>query len=139
MFARRTRRPPAGQLRMVPDPGTLGMTEPNEKGRQYRHATLSAYTAGRCRCEHCRGAFAGYRAKRRAKGSALPSVPRATGSDDHIPRNWFRRSIWAPACQAADLGFKPRVHDLRHAMPPGYSPEAPTSRSSRSDSAMRRS
>jgi hypothetical protein len=32
-------------------------TEPNDAGRQYRHSTLSAYTAGKCRCEHCRGAY----------------------------------------------------------------------------------
>jgi integrase len=115
MFARRARRPSTGQLRVVPDQSTLGMTEPNENGRLYRHATLSAYTAGKCRCEHCRGAFAAYRAKRRASGSALPYAPRAAESDDHIPRNWFRRSVWTPACQAVGLGFKPRVHDLRHA------------------------
>lgn len=27
-----------------------GLTEPTDKGRQYVHGTLSAYTAGRCRC-----------------------------------------------------------------------------------------
>src|SRR6185312_4807967 len=35
----------------------IGLTEPNAQGRQYQHGTLSAYTAGRCRCAHCRGAF----------------------------------------------------------------------------------
>jgi integrase len=92
MFARRALRPSTGQLRVVPDRGALGMTEPNEKGRQYRHATLSAYTAGRCRCEHCRGAF-------------------------------------------AELTYSA---GLEHCSLP-VSPEAPTSRSSRSDSAMPRS
>jgi len=105
---------PARPLRAVPDPATLGLTRPNGKGRRYRHDTLSAYTAGRCRCEHCRGAFAVYRAKRRAEAGARPQ-PRAAGSDGHIPRNWIRRSVWLPACQAAKLGFSPRVHDLRHA------------------------
>ena len=115
LFARRARRPSAPQLRVVPHTASLGLTEPNEKGRRYRHATLSAYTAGRCRCEHCRAAFAAYRAKRRAEGSEGPRALRVAESDERIPRNWFRRSIWAPACEAADLGFKPRVHDLRHA------------------------
>jgi integrase len=32
-----------------------GMTEPNEKGRQYRHGTLTAYNAARCRCKQWRG------------------------------------------------------------------------------------
>jgi integrase len=115
LFARRAARPSAGPLRVLPDPATLGLTEPNEKGRQYRHATLSAYTAGRCRCEHCRSAFAAYRAKRRAQVGGQPPTLRVAETDDHISRNWFRRSVWGPACEAASLGFKPRVHDLRHA------------------------
>jgi len=115
LFAHQMRRPVSRTLRVVPDPNGLGLTEPNERGRRYRHGTLSAYTAGRCRCEDCRGAFAVYRAKRRAEAGARLRAPRATDPDNHIPRNWFRRSIWAPACEAADLGFKPRVHDLRHA------------------------
>ncbi len=115
LFARRATRPPARPQRMLSDPATLGLTEPNEKGRQYRHATLSAYTAGRCRCDHCRGAFTAYRAKRRAQASGQPQTPRVADADDHLSRNWFRRCVWRPACEAASLGFKPRVHDLRHA------------------------
>ena len=115
LFARRVAARPVSQIRVPPDPGTLGLTEPNDAGRQYRHGTLSAYTAGKCRCEHCRGAYAVYRAKRRARGKDDPRSVRAADYDEHISRNWFRRSIWAPACQAAALGFKPRVHDLRHA------------------------
>ena len=115
LFARKAWGHSTPQLRVAPDPAGLGLTGPNEKGRQYRHATLSAYTAGRCRCEHCRAAFAVYRAKRRAEGNDGPRAPRVIESDEHIPRNWFRRSIWTPACETADLGFQPRVHDLRHA------------------------
>ena len=115
LFARRRTPLPVRQLQVVPDPATLGLTEPNDAGRRYRHGTLSAYTAGRCRCNHCRGAFAAYRAKRRDQGRDQPRVPRVSESDEHISRNWFRRSIWAPACKAASLGFNPRVHDLRHA------------------------
>ncbi|MGB6455229.1 MAG: tyrosine-type recombinase/integrase [Streptosporangiaceae bacterium] len=100
---------------MVPDLATLGLTEPNDAGGRYRHGTLSAYTAGRCRCDHCKGGFAAYRAKRRAEGRDQPRAPRVDESDEHISRNWLRRSTWAPACKAASLGFSPRVHDLRHA------------------------
>jgi integrase len=46
----------------LPDPDTLGLTEPNEHGRQYRHGTISGYGAGRCRCQHCKDACATYRA-----------------------------------------------------------------------------
>jgi hypothetical protein len=42
---------------MLPNPDRLGRTEPNAAGRTYGHGTLSAYTAGRCRCECCRNAF----------------------------------------------------------------------------------
>jgi integrase len=100
---------------VLPDPDTLGLTVPNAQGRRYRHATLSAYTAGKCRCEHCRGAFALYRAKRRADGNDRPPSIRVYEPDEHISRNWFRVHVWRPACDAAALGFRPRVHDLRHA------------------------
>lgn len=115
LFARRVKIQPVAEVRALPEPGSLGLTEPNEAGRRYHHGTLSAYAAGRCRCEHCRGAYATYRARRRAQGAKRPPTLRNVEIDEHIPRNWFRRSVWEPACQAADLGFRPRVHDLRHA------------------------
>lgn len=80
---------PGPVLTMLPDPDLLGRTSPNAGGRTYRHGTLSAYTAGSCRCAHCRSAFAQYRARRRAVGrmirarheSATPMVTsRAAGS-----------------------------------------------------------
>lgn len=115
LFARRAVVPPVVPVRQIPDPRTIGLTKPNDTGRQYRHGTLSGYAAGRCRCEYCRAAYAAYRAKRRARGKDHPRNPRMSETDEHVSRNWFRRSIWAPACQAAGLGFRPRVHDLRHA------------------------
>jgi integrase len=111
LFARHVA-PPA-QLQVVVDPGTLGLTEPNEIGRQYRHGTLSAYTAGKCRCAHCRRAFADYRARRRVAAGAIPR-PRVLATDGHIGRNWFRRMVWRPSCEAAGLPDLPRFHDLRH-------------------------
>ena len=91
-----------------------GMTEPNEKDRRYRHGTLTAYNAAKCRCEYCRGAYADYRARRRAGGKDSPRTPRARDTDGHIPADWFRHQIWDPARKAAGLG-KVRIHDLRHA------------------------
>jgi integrase len=91
-----------------------GMTEPNEKGRQYRHGTLTAYNAAKCRCEHCRGAYADYRAIRRGRGKDDPRPPRARDTDGHIPDDWFRKQVWYPARRAAGLG-NVRIHDLRHA------------------------
>jgi hypothetical protein len=52
------------RLAVVPDPAAPGKTKPNDKGRSYDHGTLSAYSAGRCHCEHCRAAYALYRRER---------------------------------------------------------------------------
>ncbi len=91
-----------------------GMTEPNEKGRRYRHGTLTAYNTGKCRCEHCRGAYANYRAERRSEGKDHPRTPRSRDTDGHIPADWFRHQVWYPAREAAGLDGV-RIHDLRHA------------------------
>jgi integrase len=112
LFARRAAAP--APLRVVTEPGALGFTKPNDAGRQYRHGTLSAYNAGACRCPHCRRAFADYRAERRAAQGATPRPARLVDEDEHVGRNWFRRMIWRPACQAAGLTDLPRFHDLRH-------------------------
>ena len=112
LFARHPAAPIS--LRVAPEPDTLGLTEPNKAGRRYRHGTLSAYNAGWCRCTHCRRAFADYRAMRRADSGAANRRPRVVDEDEHIGRNWFRRSVWRPACGAAGLTAMPRFHDLRH-------------------------
>ncbi|WP_285705352.1 hypothetical protein [Microtetraspora sp. NBRC 16547] len=101
------------KLRLASDPVELRLTEPNEKGRSYRHGTLSAYTAGKCRCEYCRAAFAIYRAGRRSSGKDSPREPRLRSTDGHIPADWFRRQIWKPALKEADLGI-----DLSATRPP---------------------
>jgi integrase len=100
---------------VLADPDTLGLTEPNDKGRQYRHGTPSGYNAAGCRCRHCRDAMAAYRANRRAKGKDNPRPPRRVDTDGHLPKDWFRQRIWLPALKQANLGFAVRTHDLRHA------------------------
>jgi integrase len=103
------------KLRLVAEPGSLGRTEPNPEGRTYRHGTLTGYSLGRCRCDYCRGAYAQYRANRRASGKDDPRRPRSVDTDGHVPGQWFRSSVWRPAIKAADLEIKVRLHDLRHA------------------------
>ena len=93
---------------------SLGLTEPTAAGRRYAHGSMSAYTAGRCRCPHCRTAFAAYRAARRAAGHDSPRQPRVRDTDGHVPRDWFRHQVWRPACDRAGLDPRPRLHDLRH-------------------------
>jgi integrase len=93
----------------------LGLTDASPTGRQYRHGTLSAYTAGGCRCLHCRSAFANYRAARRANGHDAPRASRSTpDTDGHVPRGWWRNQIWNPTCADSGLQPRPRMHDLRH-------------------------
>jgi integrase len=99
----------------LPDPDTLGRTDPNGHGRSYRHGTLSGYGPGGCRCHHCRNAYATYRAHRRAAGKDHPRQPRRLTTDGHLPRAWFRRHIWNPALHTAGITFPVRFHDLRHA------------------------
>ncbi len=99
----------------LPDPETLGLTEPNEHGRRYRHGTPTAYGLGKCRCQRCRDAVASYRADRRQKGKDQPHRPRPVDTDGHIPNSWFRRNVWNKALDEADIGFRVTPHDLRHA------------------------
>ncbi len=102
-------------LRPVADPAALGFTAPNDSGKRYRHGTLSAYSAGKCRCEHCRGSYATYRAQRRAAGQDHPRGTRTVSTDGHLPRWWFRTHVWLPAVEEADLPWAVTVHGLRGA------------------------
>jgi site-specific recombinase XerD len=70
---------------------------------------------GGCRCWYCRGAYAHYRAARRAAGKDQPRSGRALDTDGHIPRDWFRQRVWNPAVRAAGIGRRVRVRNLRDA------------------------
>jgi site-specific recombinase XerD len=39
---------------------------------------------------------------------------RTRQTDGHLPRDWFRRQLWLPACLAAGIDPPTRLHDLRH-------------------------
>ena len=58
--------------------------------------------------------FAEYRARRRAAGHDEPRGVRTRQTDGHLPRDWFRRQLWLPACLAAGIDPPIRLHDLRH-------------------------
>lgn len=90
----------------------LGRTDPNAAGKTYPHGSLSAYTAGWCRCQHCRTAFAAYRSARRAAGVDSPrGSRRERETDGHLSRDWWRHQVWTPACAAAGIHPRPRMHD----------------------------
>jgi integrase len=99
----------------LPDPDTLGWTDPNDRGKRYRHGTLTGYQAGRCRCRHCKDAVAAYRASRRSQGKDHPRPPRTVATDGHISGDWFRSMVWAKALKAADIAVHVTPHGLRHA------------------------
>jgi integrase len=99
----------------IPDGEEAGRTEPNAAGRTYRHGTLSAYSAGKCHCKHCRAAYAIYRAERRGAGKDSPRRRRLVGTDGHIPRDWFREHVWKEALANADLAVRVQTKHLRHA------------------------
>lgn len=102
--------------RPAPDLERLGWVAVPGTRRRYRHGTLSGYSAGSCRCQHCRGAYAIYRATRRAEDKDSPRQQRMVDTDGHIPRDWFRVHVWQPALKAAALDdLRVRMHDLRHA------------------------
>jgi integrase len=106
---------PPPRLVELPDPDTLGRTEPNRAGRRYRHGTLTGYSLGGCHCEHCKAAYALYRAARRANGKDDPRRGRSLDTDGHIPRGWFRERVWKRGLVAAGIDRRVRMHDLRHA------------------------
>jgi site-specific recombinase XerD len=112
--------PEPSHLTLLAEPLDRGLTDPNSAGRQYRHGTISGYSGGGCKCEHCRRAYATYRAQRRAAGKDPHPAPRTSRSralttDGHIPRSWFREHMWKPALTEAGIGIAVRTHDLRHA------------------------
>jgi len=108
-----------GQVRrrpdVLPDPASLGLTEPNAAGRQYAHGTISAYSTAPCHCRYCKDAYALYRATRRNQGLDQPRAPKSLTTDGHIPRSYFRLQVWGPTLAKAGLDIPVRFHDLRHA------------------------
>ena len=115
LFARRGDLRPGTRPAVLPDPETLGWTEPGQAGRRYRHGTTTAYGLGRCRCEHCRHAVASYRAERRRNGKDRPrSQGHPAEVDRHINASTFRTSVLRPALRAAGVDGV-TFHGLRHA------------------------
>jgi integrase len=99
----------------LPEPTGLGLTEPNDAGRRYRHGTLSGYSGGRCRCGYCRRAYADYRAERRRQGQDYPREPRRWDTTGYIPRRWFRDAVLKAALASSRLDVDIKMHGLRHA------------------------
>jgi integrase len=137
LFSRRPVQLPARQIRVALDPATLGLTEPNEAGRRYRHGTLSAYTAGECRCDHCRGAFAVYRAGRRASTRAQSLAAHIQDNDTRVTGS-AEASGYRPVRPPGSDSIRACTTSARR-MLRGSLPGARTSRLSRSDLATHRS
>lgn len=84
-------------------------------GRNYKHGTPGGYSAGGCRCEHCRVALRQYRRAlaRRRLTNDRPS-PQGRNLTGHLCNDHWRK-IWRQAVKKARIGWEPRTHDLRHA------------------------
>jgi integrase len=103
----------------TPVPDGLGRTEPNPRGRTWRHGTINAYVHAKCRCEWCRHRMAQWSATRvnnnpaRTKGLGL----RSRNTTGHIGGDSFRNLVWQPTLDM--LGYpqksRPTFHKLRHA------------------------
>jgi hypothetical protein len=110
------REPEPVELRVAPE--DLGTSEPNAKGRTYQHGTIAGYSLGSCRCEWCRLAMTNYRRQRRLEGldrKPVRETKRGKNLSDHLPRDWFRRTIWTPTLDNTGLTSRRIVfHDLRH-------------------------
>jgi hypothetical protein len=114
LFARRGGLEGRRRLTELPEIDSLGLTKPNEAGRQYPHGTTTAYGLGRCRCEHCRHAVALYRAQRRRAGTDRPARGFVLDPDPHLDGKSFRTRVLQPALDRAGVvGLT--MHGLRHA------------------------
>jgi integrase len=95
------------------DAGIVAGGPASNAGAELPHGRIGTYANHDCRCSQCRGAYARYRATRRAAGKDRPPVPYAE-PDPHLSRHWFRKQIWNPATTTAGLTHRLRIHDLRH-------------------------
>jgi integrase len=95
---------------------SLGITEPNENGKQYRHGTTSGYGPGKCRCTYCTQAAREYARKWNAKHSTQSRKRRGTvrtNKTGHLPRDvWYE--VWYDACAEAHIPYHVAPHSLRH-------------------------
>ncbi len=129
LFALRQDDTQTTRTRDLEPPTALGMTKPNEEGRSYRHATLSAYTAGKCRCDHCKAPSpateppAATRA-RTTPASHAPAKPMATS-----PATGSAARSGTPPSKPPAWTSDPRCATYATRTPPGSYTAAQASRS----------
>ena len=104
-------------------------------------AGLLVFASGHCRCEHCRAAYATYRAQRRATGAdptrgAQPAntdagTSAAIAADRHIPAPGSANKSGNPPSTPQDSHSTSASTTYATPTHPGYSPAAPTSKPSK--------
>ena len=78
------------------------------------HGTAYGYAGGKCRCDECGAAWRSYKGQDRSKINFRGCKRGSDNLTGHLsPETW--RTIWYSACEASGIGWRPRVHDLRHA------------------------
>jgi hypothetical protein len=92
---------------------TLTFEAPN--GRTYTQVTTTAYTTSACANATTVELPTPPTEPSAAPGQGQLPHPRVIDDGPHISANWFRKHCRHPARVASNLGWSPRIHDLRHA------------------------
>ncbi len=80
----------------------------------YFHGTAFGYVGGMCRCDVCLLAWRSYKVHAESGPTLRSSTIGSVNLTGHMgPESW--RAIWHGACDASGIGWRPRVHDTRHA------------------------
>ncbi|MGI5420688.1 hypothetical protein [Actinomadura luteofluorescens] len=98
---------------MAPDRATDG--RPGRAGGAVRSAH-----PGLIWHNHCRAAYAAYRAERRAQGKDSPRKPRVIDDDPHISANCFRTRCWHPPEPPPTSDGHPASTTSATPTPPGF-------------------
>ena len=83
-------------------------------GMIFFHGTAYGYVGGKCRCDVCLLAWRSYKVHAESGPVLRKCKPGSVNLTGHMsPDTW--RAVWHGACDASGIGWRPRVHDTRHA------------------------
>ena len=83
-------------------------------GMVFFHGTAYGYSGGKCRCDECLLAWRSYKGHAESGPAIRKCKPDSVNLTGHMsPETW--RAIWHGACDASGIGWRPRIHDTRHA------------------------
>ena len=80
----------------------------------YFHGTAFGYVGGKCRCDECLLAWRSYKGHTESGPAIRCRKPGSVNLTGHLSADTWR-AIWHGACDASGIGWRPRIHDTRHA------------------------